>query len=134
MVGCSLLTSHFSNIKTSPNYKKIKEMKIHKYKNITHKISLFSIVHFSLVIFHSWLGARFYGGQHSLRLLLLHFHPECYSPILIFLMDALLVPWSGHAQLTSLSNECEKKPSLTKFSKEHSWKVLSFVKGYLQLF
>ncbi len=29
-----------------------------------------------------------------------------YSPILIFLMDAMLAPWSGQTQLTCLLNEC----------------------------
>jgi hypothetical protein len=129
---CLLFT--FQILKHLQITKKSRKWKFINIKTLPIKFHYFSIVHFSLVIFHNWLGARFYGGQHSLRLLLPHFHHEWYSPILIFLIDALLVPWSGHAQLTSLSNECEKKPSLAKFSKEHSWKVLSFVKGYLRLF
>ncbi len=75
MACCSLLTSHFLNIKTSPSYEKIREMKIHKYKNNTQQISLFFNISLFLMIFQSWLGARFYGSQHSPWLLLLWFHP-----------------------------------------------------------
>jgi len=36
-------------------------------------------------------------------------YAKWYSPILIFLMDALLAPWNGQTQLTSLLSECHKK-------------------------
>jgi hypothetical protein len=39
------------------------------------------------------------------KILMIFCYAEWYSPIFIFLMDALLVPWSGHTQLTSLSNK-----------------------------
>ncbi len=43
------------------------------------------------------------------KILTIFCQAKWYSPIFIFLMDALLAPWSGQAQLTSLSNECQKK-------------------------
>jgi hypothetical protein len=35
------IASHFSNIKTFPNYKKIRGMKIHKYKKLPNKFNIF---------------------------------------------------------------------------------------------
>jgi hypothetical protein len=86
-----------------------------------------------LMLFQSWLGTRFYGGQHSPWLLLLHFHPKWYSPIFIFLMDALLAPWSGHAQLTSLSSECEEKTFISRISQGTLLKGVYFHKWLLAI-
>ncbi len=83
--------------------------------------------------FQSWLGTRFYGGQHSPWLLFLQFHPKWYSPIFIFLMDALLAPWSGHAQLTSLSSECKKKTFISRISQGTLLKGVYFHKRLLAI-
>jgi hypothetical protein len=108
-------------------------MKIHKYKTLPNKFHYFPIFHFFLVFFQSWLGTRFYGGQHSPWLLLLRFHPKWYFPIFIFLMDALLAPWSGHAQLPSLLSECKKKTFISQISQGTLLKGVYFHKWLLAI-
>jgi len=50
------------------------------------------------------------------KMLMVFCQTKWYAPILIFLMDVLLAPWSGQAQLTSLSNECQKKDFINQTS------------------